>query len=67
MKITAQDLQKLGIVDRIVPEPTGGAHRDRAAAVSALGAVLGEELDALAAFDATGVRRLRRDKFLAIG
>ena len=67
MKITAQDLQKLGIVDRIVPEPTGGAHRDRAAAVSALGAALGEELDALAPFGATEVRRLRRDKFLAIG
>jgi acetyl-CoA carboxylase carboxyl transferase subunit alpha len=67
MKITAQDLQKLGIVDRIVQEPTGGAHRDRAAAVSALGAALGEELDALAPFGATEVRRLRRDKFLAIG
>ena len=40
---------------------------DRAAAVSALGAVLGEELDALAPFGATELRRLRRDKFLAIG
>jgi acetyl-CoA carboxylase carboxyl transferase subunit alpha len=67
MKITAQDLQKLGIVDRIVPEPTGGAHRDRAAAVSALGHVLGEELDALIPLSAEDVRRLRRDKFLTIG
>ena len=67
MKITAQDLQKLGVVDRIVPEPMGGAHRDSATAVSALGEALGEELDALMPLDAAEIRRLRRDKFLAIG
>jgi acetyl-CoA carboxylase carboxyl transferase subunit alpha len=67
MKITAQDLQKLGIVDRIVLEPVGGAHRDRTAAVAAMGAALGEELDALTPLDAAAIRRLRRDKFLAIG
>ena len=67
MKITAQDLEKLGIVDRIVPEPVGGAHRDRSAAVTTLGKVLGEELDALTPLAAEEVRRRRRDKFLAIG
>jgi len=67
MKITAQDLEKLGVVDRIVTEPVGGAHRDRDAAVSALGQALGEELDALASLPAGEVRRRRRDKFLAIG
>ncbi|MBA2933221.1 acetyl-CoA carboxylase carboxyltransferase subunit alpha [Sphingomonas sp. CGMCC 1.13654] len=67
MKITAQDLEKLGIVDRIVPEPMGGAHRDAQAAVTALGKALGEELDALTSLAAEEVRRRRRDKFLAIG
>ncbi len=67
MKITAQDLEKLGVVDRIVPEPMGGAHREPAAAVSALGQVLGEELDALTPLPAEEIRRRRRDKFLAIG
>jgi len=67
MKITAQDLEKLGVVDRIVAEPVGGAHRDRDAAVSALGQALGEELDALAPLPAGDVRRRRRDKFLTIG
>ncbi|PXA84649.1 acetyl-CoA carboxylase carboxyl transferase subunit alpha [Nostoc sp. 3335mG] len=67
MKITAQDLEKLGIVDRIVPEPVGGAHRDAQAAVNALGQALGEELDALTPLPVEEVRRRRRDKFLAIG
>jgi acetyl-CoA carboxylase carboxyl transferase subunit alpha len=67
MKITAQDLEKLGVVDRIVPEPVGGAHRDAAAAVASLGKALGEEIDSLANLPAQDVRRLRRDKFLAIG
>jgi acetyl-CoA carboxylase carboxyl transferase subunit alpha len=67
MKVTAQDLEKLGVVDRIVPEPTGGAHRDRVAAVAALGKALGEELDALTPLSVEDIRRRRRDKFLAIG
>lgn len=67
MKITAQDLEKLGVVDRIVAEPVGGAHRDAQAAVKALGQALGEELDALAPLSSTEVRNRRRDKFLAIG
>jgi acetyl-CoA carboxylase carboxyl transferase subunit alpha len=67
MKITAQDLEKLGVVDRIVPEPVGGAHRDRAVAVAALAQALGEELDELTPLGADEVRRRRRDKFLAIG
>src|SRR5437868_5036064 len=44
MKITAADLKRLGVVDRIVPEPLGGAHRDPAAAIPSLAAALGEEL-----------------------
>ncbi|PTQ11636.1 acetyl-CoA carboxylase carboxyl transferase subunit alpha [Sphingomonas oleivorans] len=67
MKITAQDLQRLGVVDRIVPEPMGGAHRDRDAAIAALGKALGEEVDALSMMSADALRQARRDKFLAIG
>ncbi|MCL6251350.1 acetyl-CoA carboxylase carboxyltransferase subunit alpha [Altererythrobacter sp. KTW20L] len=67
MKMTAQDLVGLGVVDRIVPEPMGGAHRDPAAASAALAAALGEELDALAGHDSATLKRLREERFLAIG
>jgi len=67
MKITAQDLETLGIIDGIVREPTGGAHRDRAAAIRAAGDALAE---ALAAFDGLApeaIRRQRQDKFMSVG
>jgi len=67
MKLTAQDLKKLGVIDRIVAEPTGGAHRDPAAAAEALGQAIGEELDALSGKSAKQLRRLREDRFLAMG
>ena len=67
MRITAADLQKLGVVDRVVPEPVGGAHRDPAQAVGALAQAIGEELDALADVPAAELRTERRRKFLTIG
>jgi acetyl-CoA carboxylase carboxyl transferase subunit alpha len=67
MKITAQDLQKLGVIDRIVSEPVGGAHRGREEAIGSLKQVLGEELDQLTPLSDKELRRRRRDKFLAIG
>lgn len=67
MKVTAQDLQRLGVIDRIVAEPLGGAQRDPATAIAALGQAIGEELDALAPLDAATLRRQRADKFLRIG
>ncbi|MXO73704.1 acetyl-CoA carboxylase carboxyltransferase subunit alpha [Altererythrobacter aerius] len=67
MKVTAQHLEKLGVIDRIVPEPFGGAQRDPAGAAQALGAAIGEELDALSALDPATLRRKREDRFLAIG
>jgi acetyl-CoA carboxylase carboxyl transferase subunit alpha len=67
MKMTAHDLAQLGVVDRIVPEPVGGAHRDPAAAAAALSAAIGEELDALAGKSAKQLRRMREDRFLSIG
>ena len=67
MKVTAADLQRLGVVDRVVPEPMGGAHRDPEAAIAALAAALGEELDKLAGKKPATIRAARRDKFLALG
>ena len=67
MKMTAQDLAALGVIDRIVPEPVGGAQRDPQAAVASLCAALGEEIDTLSQLDAAALRRQREDRFLAIG
>jgi acetyl-CoA carboxylase carboxyl transferase subunit alpha len=67
MKVTAQHLERLGVIDTIVPEPVGGAHRDPAAAALALGAAIGNELDTLVALDPAALRRKREDRFLAIG
>jgi acetyl-CoA carboxylase carboxyl transferase subunit alpha len=67
MKITAADLKSLGVIDRIVDEPLGGAHRDPEAAIGALKGALIEELDGFAKLAPDAVRAQRRDKFLAIG
>ena len=67
MKITAQDLLKLGVVDGIIPEPVGGAHRDGVEVVRATGDVI---VKALADYDdmsPSEIRRERREKFLSIG
>jgi acetyl-CoA carboxylase carboxyl transferase subunit alpha len=67
MKITAQDLVRFGVVDAIVPEPIGGAHRDTAAAIEATGEAIALALGELRGLDRDTVIRLRREKFLAIG
>src|SRR6266852_2098732 len=67
MKITAQDLVRFGVIDTIVPEPTGGAHRNPPAAIAAAGEAVAAALAGLAGLDRDAVRRQRRDKFLAIG
>lgn len=67
MKITATDLQSLGVADRIVPEPTGGAHRDPAAAIAALKEAVIEEIAGLQALGPDELLAQRRAKFLAIG
>jgi acetyl-CoA carboxylase carboxyl transferase subunit alpha len=67
MKITAADLQALGVVDRIVNEPLGGAHRDPDAAIGALKGALIEELDGCGKLGPDELRAQRRAKFLAIG
>jgi acetyl-CoA carboxylase carboxyl transferase subunit alpha len=67
MKVTASDLLGLGVIDRIVPEAAGGAHRHPAETMAALGAALTEELDALAPSGRDALRAQRREKYLAIG
>jgi acetyl-CoA carboxylase carboxyl transferase subunit alpha len=67
MKITAQDLTRLGIIDAIVPEPTGGAHRDPDTTIRAAGDAIGRALADLAGLEPTQVRQHRADKFAAIG
>ena len=67
LRLTAQDLLRLGVIDRIVPEPLGGAHRLPGEAIDALGEALGETLRPLLARDGVSLRAERRRKFLAIG
>ncbi len=67
MKITAPDLVELKIVDRIIPEPVGGAHADREAAIATVGDVLAEELAALSGLNPDQLRKARADRFYAIG
>ena len=67
MRVTATDLQALGVVDGVVPEPLGGAHRAPAEAIASLKAAILEELDGLARLDRAQILEQRRAKFLAIG
>jgi acetyl-CoA carboxylase carboxyl transferase subunit alpha len=67
LKLTAQDLFRLGVIDRIVPEPLGGAHRVPREAIAALGDALDEALRPLLGQNGAGLREERRRKFLTVG
>lgn len=67
MKVTAQDLLGLGVIDRIVPEPLGGAHRDPAATAEALASAIGDELDGLAPLPGERLMAQREERYLRIG
>jgi acetyl-CoA carboxylase carboxyl transferase subunit alpha len=67
MKMTASDLHSLGVVDRIVDEPMGGAHRDPDAAIGYLKGAVEEELAGLSKLGPAEIKAQRRTKFLAIG
>jgi acetyl-CoA carboxylase carboxyl transferase subunit alpha len=67
MKITGPDLLKFGIVDRIVPEPAGGAHSDPEAAIKAVGDAVEEELTILSELSAADLKKQRSQRFYAIG
>ncbi|HEY9214107.1 MAG TPA: acetyl-CoA carboxylase carboxyltransferase subunit alpha [Ancylobacter sp.] len=67
MRITAQDLARFHIIDTIIPEPAGGAHRDPVAAMNATGDAIESALQELDGLDSRALRKARREKFLAIG
>ena len=67
LRLTAQDLLGLGVVDRVVPEPLGGAHRLPKEAVEQLGGAIDEALRPLLGLDGPTLRSQRREKFLAMG
>ena len=67
MKITAQDLLRFGVIDRIVSEPTGGAHRDPQTAIARAGDAIAASLADFAGLSADEIVERRSDKFLAIG
>jgi acetyl-CoA carboxylase carboxyl transferase subunit alpha len=67
MKITALDMIRFGVIDQIITEPPGGAHRDPATAIAATGEAIANAFGQLAGLDREAVRRQRREKFLAIG
>jgi acetyl-CoA carboxylase carboxyl transferase subunit alpha len=67
MRVTAQDLLALNVIDEIVPEPVGGAHRDQDAAIAALKAAVSRNLGALGGLPPAARREAREEKFLVIG
>jgi acetyl-CoA carboxylase carboxyl transferase subunit alpha len=67
MRITAQDLARFGVIDRIIDEPVGGAHREPEEAIKATGDAVEEAFAALDNLPPEEVRRQRREKYLAIG
>jgi acetyl-CoA carboxylase carboxyl transferase subunit alpha len=67
MRITAQDLLKFGVIDTIVPEPAGGAHRDPSATIAAVGDAIEKAIAGMDGLTRETIRKQRRDKFLAIG
>jgi acetyl-CoA carboxylase carboxyl transferase subunit alpha len=67
MKITAQDMLRFGVIDRILPEPAGGAHRDSAAMIATTGDAIAQAMADLSALDPEAIRKQRRQKFLDIG
>jgi acetyl-CoA carboxylase carboxyl transferase subunit alpha len=67
MKITAEDLMRLGVIDRVIAEPVGGAHRDANAAIAATGDAIADSLAAMDNLPPDEIRRQRREKYLAMG
>ena len=67
LKLTAEDLKRLGLIDAIVPEPLGGAHRDATATMAAVGEAIAAALQPLLSLDPAVLKARRRDKFLDMG
>ena len=67
MKITAQDMVRFGVIDAIIAEPTGGAHRDPKAAIAATGDAIARAMAELKPLSRDAVLKQRREKFLNMG
>ncbi len=67
LRLTAQDLKMLGVADRIIPEPLGGAHRDRETAIASVGAALSAMLGELQGKSPDDLIKDRRQKYLSVG
>jgi acetyl-CoA carboxylase carboxyl transferase subunit alpha len=67
LRLTAEDLKRLALVDAVVPEPLGGAQRDAPATIAAVGDAVAEALLPLTALDAATLRARRREKYLEAG
>jgi acetyl-CoA carboxylase carboxyl transferase subunit alpha len=67
LRLTAEDLLRLRLVDQIVPEPLGGAQRDKVATMQAVGVAVGAAMIELAGMDGPNLKVKRREKFLAMG
>ena len=67
LHLTAQDLLQLGVADTIVPEPLGGAHRDRAAVIASVGEAIEAALNSLGGLSPVQLRGQRRDKYIGMG
>src|SRR5207342_1772972 len=67
MKITAQDMLRFGVIDHILKEPVGGAHRDSTTMIANTGEAIAQALDEFRQMDADAIRKQRRQKFLDIG
>ena len=67
LRLTAQDLLKLGVADQVIPEPLGGAHRDRDSTIEAVGKAIAGMLEEFSGQDRAALIKARRDKFLRMG
>ena len=67
LKLTAENLMELGIIDKIIDEPIGGAHRNKQAAIDAVSAAIGDALEGLSGMDGGDLKTHRREKFLKMG
>jgi acetyl-CoA carboxylase carboxyl transferase subunit alpha len=67
MKITAQDMLRFGVIDAVLKEPAGGAHRDPAAMIATTGEAIAQAFDEMRNLSSDMIRQQRRQKFLDIG
>ena len=67
LKITAQDMLKFGIIDEIIPEPVGGAHRDIKVTMNVMGDIIEKRLNTLQSLDQNELLKLKEEKYLKIG